>query len=471
MKNEKFLELMGEIDEELLERARAPKKNKPQKKIWISAIAACLALCITLGAIFGWRKPAENGGHDGAPGTEFGGGFDIEKAVMPEGEVSYAPFYEYYSEHGGIREFYKASIAEMLKTGEGENTVYSPANVYMALAMLAEATGGESRAQILSLLGAEEISEVREMAEALWMLSYEPGEKGTTVLANSIWFRNDYTPVLVEKTMKTLAEKYRVSTYSGRFTDEAYVAAMKEWVHEQTNGLLRDLKLDWEIDEDTAFEIISTIYFKDGWETKFGNTRNMTFYPTDDREGITCEFLVSDNDTVIAYGGENFIAIRKPFENGGSMLFVLPDRGYTTDDLLCDEEFLRFIADPNAWEDVSYGERNLRIPKFDISREEGIEEQIQNLGITDVFDWKKADFTPLVGNRKKPWVREINHGVRIKIDENGCEAAAYTQIGGIDVGSGGIPKLVKFDRPFIFSVLTEEGIPLFTGIVNNPAAS
>jgi hypothetical protein len=206
MKNEKFLELMGEIDEELLERARDPKKNKPQKKIWISAIAACLALCITLGAIFGWRKPAENGGHDGAPGTEFGGGFDIEKAVMPEGEVSYAPFYEYYSEHGGIREFYKASIAEMLKTGEGENTVYSPANVYMALAMLAEATGGESRAQILSLLGAEEISEVREMAEALWMLSYEPGEKGTTMLANSIWFRNDYTPLLVEKTMKTLAE-------------------------------------------------------------------------------------------------------------------------------------------------------------------------------------------------------------------------------------------------------------------------
>ena len=33
MKNEKFLELMGEIDEELLERARTPKKKK-YKGIW-----------------------------------------------------------------------------------------------------------------------------------------------------------------------------------------------------------------------------------------------------------------------------------------------------------------------------------------------------------------------------------------------------------------------------------------------------
>ena len=467
MKNEKFLELMSEIDEELLERARTPKKNKPRRSIWISAIAACLALCITLGAIFGWRRPAGTGGNGGDEGG-IGGGFDIEKAIMPETGVSYAPFYEYYGEHGGIREFYKASIAEMLRTEEGTNTVYSPANVYMALAMLAETTGGESRAQILSLLGAEDISEVREMAEALWMLSYEPGEKGTTMLANSIWFRSDYTPVLKENTVKTLAEKYRVSTYSGRFLDEAYVAAMKDWVHEYTNGFLKDLELDWEMDEDTAFEILSTIYFKDGWKTKFGGTRNMTFYPTDDREGIICEFLASDKDEVIAYGGEKFIAIRKPFASGGSMLFVLPDRGYTTDDLLCDEEFLRFIADPDAWEDVSYGERSLRIPKFDISREEGIEEQIQNLGITDVFDGGKADFTPLVGTQKKPNVREINHGVRIAIDEKGCEAAGYTQIGAADVVTGGIPKLVKFDRPFIFSVLTEEGIPLFRGIINNP---
>ncbi len=461
MKNEKFLELMSEIDEELLERAGKPKKKNMRKKVWISAIATCLALCMTLGAIFGLREPG---------GTVTANGFNIAAAVLPVGEVDEAPFYNYYRDAGGIKEFYKSSIAEMLKTEAGENTVYSPANLYMSLAMLAEATDGESREQILALLGKENIEEAREMAEALWTLSYEPGKKGTTILANSMWFRNDYTPLLKEATMKTLAKNYKVSTYSGRFENEAYVNAMKEWVHEHTNGFLKDLDMNWEMDCNTAFSILSTIYFKDGWDNIFEGTKNMTFYPTEESEGIKCEFLTVDGDNVIAYGGEKFTAISKPFANGGNMLFVLPDRGYTPEDLLTDEEFLRFIAEPEACGDKSYLPRDIRIPKFDISAEERIEEKIKNLGITDVFEQDKANFTPLVKDRH-PVVNKINQGVRIKIDEEGCEAAGYVKIDGIDGATSDMPKLVKFDRPFIFAVFTEEGIPLFTGTVNNPTLS
>ncbi len=459
MKNEKFLELIGEIDEELIERARNPKKNNTYKKVWISAIAACLAICITLGAVFGLR---------GTGGTVNVNGFNIAAAVFPSGEVDEAPFYNYYSQNGGIKEFYKASLAEMLKSEAGENTVYSPANLYMALAMLAEVTDGESRKQILALLGKENIDEAREMAEALWSLSYAPGEKGTTLLANSMWFRNDYTPVLREATINTLAKSYKVSTYSGRFTDEAYVNEMKNWVHEQTNGFLRNLEMNWNIDHNTAFVILSTIYFKDGWEEFFTETKNMTFYPTEEGEGVVCEFLTMNNTKITAYGGEKFTAIEKKFADGGNMLFVLPDRGYTTDDLLCDKEFMSFIADPAAFGNKSSEARDIRIPKFDISSEGRIDEKIKNLGITDVFDGKKADFTPLTKD-KTPEVREINQGVRIRIDENGCEAAGYVQISGADNAT--IPKLIKFDRPFIFAVFTEEGIPLITGIVNNPTLS
>jgi serpin B len=245
---------------------------------------------------------------------------------------------------------------------------------------------------------------------------------------------------------------------------------MKDWVHNKTNGFLEDLELDWELCEDTAFSILSTIYFKDGWKYKFSGTRNMTFYPDDESEGIVCEFLAVDDDKVKSYSGEKFIAIRKPFANGGDMLFVLPNREYTTNDLLADEEFLRFIVSPDEWQEVSYEKRDLRIPSFDISFESNIAETIKNLGITDVFDPTKADFTPLVGNKKKPIVNEINHGVRIKIDKEGCEAAGYTQIGAVDSVTP-IPKIVKFDRPFMFAVLTEGSVPLFTGIINNPTLS
>ena len=76
-----------------------------------------------------------------------------------------------------------------------------------------------------------------------------------------------------------------------------------------------------------------------------------------------------------------------------------------------------------------------------------------------------ADFTPLAKDVCL-WVGEINHGVRVKIDEKGCTAAGYTQ-GDVICGTD-VPNLVKLDRPFIFAVLTENGIPLFTGVVNNP---
>ena len=163
MKNTRFLELMNGVDNDLLERAAAPKKRTHRKKILFSALAACLALCIALGAIFG-GTPA---------GTISKNGFNIAKAVYPLEEPDKAPYYEYYVQNGGIAEFYKNSISEMLKTENGENALYSPANVYMALAMLAEMTEGETRAQILALLGEESMEELRETASALWALSYD----------------------------------------------------------------------------------------------------------------------------------------------------------------------------------------------------------------------------------------------------------------------------------------------------------
>ena len=53
----------------------------------------------------------------------------------------------------GLEPFFASSIREFLSNSNGENKVYSPLSVYMALAMLAEVTDSESRQQILDLLG------------------------------------------------------------------------------------------------------------------------------------------------------------------------------------------------------------------------------------------------------------------------------------------------------------------------------
>ena len=67
------------------------------------------------------------------------------------------------------------------------------------------------------------------------------------------------------------------------------------------------------------------------------------------------------------------------------------------------------------------------------------------------------------------FVSQVEHAARVKIDEEGCEAAAYTVM--IACGSAMPPREeVEFtvDRPFLFVITGRDGLPLFIGVVNQP---
>ena len=83
--------------------------------------------------------------------------------------------------------FLTDSIRQFLGGGDSENRVYSPMNVYMALAILAELTDGEGRAQVLSLLGADSVGAVQKQAKALWNASHREAGLVSSVLASSLW--------------------------------------------------------------------------------------------------------------------------------------------------------------------------------------------------------------------------------------------------------------------------------------------
>ena len=58
----------------------------------------------------------------------------------------------------------------------------------------------------------------------------------------------------------------------------------------------------------------------------------------------------------------------------------------------------------------------------------------------------------------------------MKVDEEGCEAAATTVIN-MNPGAAPSPREEVFftlDRPFLFAVTLDSGLPLFTGVVNQP---
>lgn len=362
----------------------------------------------------------------------------------------------------GLEEFMKNSASQFLSKAEEENCTYSPLNVYLALSMLAEVSDGESRNQILNALGAKNIENLREQVSSLWQANYQNDGVVTTLLANSLWM-ND-TVKYEKSTLETLAKKYFASSYSGTMGSKEYNKMLQDWLNKQTNGLLKEQADGIELSPDTIMAIASTIYFKGKWRNEFdkSNTKKEIFHAS--TGDITCDFM-HESTIQDLYYGENFTAIAKPFEHAGSMWLILPNEGVGVKDLIMNRTVMNL---PLHGGENKRAKVNLSMPKFDVDSTMDLINALKTMGIQNVFDSKLSDFTPMTKQIDNICVSDMIHSARVKVDEEGCEAAAFTVI--LETGAPMPTEEVDFtlDRPFLFVITGETGTPLFVGVVNQP---
>ena len=157
------------------------------------------------------------------------------------------------------------------------------------------------------------------------------------------------------------------------------------------------------------------------------------------------------------------------------MWFLLPDEGVSPEELLSDGEAMDFLftADKEEWEEQKFLIVNKAVPKFDVSSQFDLGEGLRELGVTDVFDPEKSDFSPMTaGGAGGIVLSRADHAARVVIDEEGCTAAAFTVMA--YAGAAKPPdEEVDFvlDRPFLFCITGISGLPLFVGVVNSPAGN
>lgn len=369
----------------------------------------------------------------------------------------------------GIREFYEITMQEFLKDAQGKNKVYSPLNVYMALAMLAETTDGESRQQILDLLHTDSMDTLRNNACILWNANYCDDGTVNSLLASSLWLSDKIK--YNENTLKMLADNYYASSFYGTMGSPEYNKMLQGWLNEQTGGLLEEQAGNVEMDPATVFGIATTVYFRAKWQNEFyaQNNTEEVFHAT---SGDMITEFMHQSGTGTYYWGENFGAIARNLKNSGNMLLILPDEDVTVEDLLSDEEVQEFIFDHYAFENQKFLIVNQSVPKFDVVSDFSLISGLKKLGVTNVFSAAEADFTPLVGESMIEDIMSVNeatHAARVMIDEEGCTAAAFTVM--LAAGAARPPEeKVDFvlDRPFLFAINGQDGQPLFVGIVNQP---
>ncbi|MBE6948333.1 MAG: serpin family protein [Ruminococcaceae bacterium] len=480
MNNEDIFNGITDIRDDIVERAEKHRFRKKRKyPLYITAVAAMLVVVMLIGI----SNPI---------GTN---AYAISIAEYPEmpqypNEEDYYKSngdwdYESYSEDmdswrsakesltsgieetGQLTHFLNETIPEFLADSNGENKVYSPLNVYLALSMLTELTDGNSREQILDLLGSEDIESLRSEANSLWRSNYNNDGQSTSILASSLWLNEDIS--FNQSTMDTIAENYYSSSYRGEMGSSDFNEAFHDWLNEQTGGLLEEQIESINFTPDTVLALATTIYFKAAWRDKFyeGLVKPDTFY-TENGE-ITCDYM-HKSDIRSYYKGESFTSVSESLTGNNNMWFILPDENISVDELLMETELVDFIQKGFEWENKTQYSVNLSVPKFDITSQIDLAEGLMNLGITDIFDSIVSDFSPMTEDAENLYVTQAQHDARVMIDEEGCTAAAYTVIVTEESCAEESAREIDFtlDRPFIFVITGPEGLPLFIGIVNQP---
>ena len=438
--SEKIFEAVTNISDELVENASA-KRRRPRRAWYMSAVAALLVVVIAV-ALF---KPG-------------GGALAIAEAA----------YHEYERLPDGITTpegCFEALTAQFLSGADEENAVLSPVNIYMALAMLAELTDGESRAQLLDLIGSQDIEAVREQAQAIWRACSMDVEEIQCVLASSVWLRDDQG--YVQETMDTLANTYYASSYRGEMGSGEINHAIQSWLNEQTRGLLEEQAATIETNPLTVLLLATTIYYSAQWMDEFNEELNYTDVFHAPSGDVDAEYMYSGR-FMDYYSGDGWGAVRLPLRGGNGMWFILPDEGVSMDALLQNEDVMRLMSAGEA-DGGEYARVYFSVPKFDIASQLDLIEGLMELGVTDVFDPDVSDFTPMTTETDGVFVSEATHAARVKIDEEGVEAAAFTVL---DAPTSMAPSdeeiYFTLDRPFLFAISSQDGLPLFAGVVNRP---
>lgn len=367
----------------------------------------------------------------------------------------------------GLTSFY-SSLTRQFLTGAGdENRIISPLNIYLALGMLSEITDGDSRSQILSLMGVRDINELRTKASALWEANYRDDGVVTSILANSLWLNEDIS--FNQNTLDTLAVVYYASSYQGEMGSDEFTEAFRKWLNDQTGGLLKEQAEGISLNPETVLALASTMYYKAAWADEFmaDNTSTDTFHASSG--DMECDFMHQTKEMEYV-DGANFTAVRKELSFAGDMWFILPDEGVSVDEMInqrgvLDELFAE--GDFEAEQDVKV---NLSMPKFDVSSDINLIDGLKALGVTDVFDPDVSDFSPMLDTLSEGLcVSQIEHATRVTADEDGVEAAAFT-VTSVAETALEPPTTVDFtlDRPFIFVITGEDDTILFVGTVNQP---
>ena len=358
----------------------------------------------------------------------------------------------------GVRLF-QASVEE------GKNTLISPLSVLYALAMTVNGADGNTLAQMEQVLGME-TEELNSFMRAY--LDLLPESKVYKLsLANSIWFKDDPNFLVEQSFLQTNADYYGAGAYKAAF-DEGTRNDINNWVKEHTDGMIPEI-ID-EIPDEAIMYLVNALAFDAKWADEYEEhqIREGRFTMEDGtRQDVDMmhseEYTYLEDD--LATGFIKYYKDRKY-----AFVAMLPNEGVSVSqyvDSLTGEHLRELLNNP---QDLTVF---ASIPKFETEYDIEMSEVLQEMGMTDAFDWRVADFSRLGTynvDGMNICISRVLHKTFISVSEQGTRAGAATAVEMVAEGAMEIVefKEVVLDRPFVYMLIDcETNLPFFIGTMMN----
>ena len=368
---------------------------------------------------------------------------------------------------------YLKTVNEVDQTGK--SFIYSPLSITYVLGMVNDAATGLTEKELEETLGFHEggIQAVNDYCKKLIDGLPKVDSKVTLNIANSI-FVNKNIAKLKPQFEQDMQTYYNAKAEALDFTASSTLDHINGWCDEKTKGMIPKI-LD-AVEPNMVTYLLNAIYFKADWASKFEekNTRNEAFTTPN---GSTQLPMMHQNVLISYLKSDTYSAVILPYGTGlWNMTVVLPEEGKTTDDVI-KELAESSVLNNRGWCDTGGNtfqpyEVDLKLPRFETNSDtdnlnNGLIGLMQKMGIHLAFD---REFAEIPNMCEGPiYIDMMRQKARIKVNEEGSEAAAVTIAGGMYSSySVGPVEYLKAtfhaNRPFVYVIRERSsGVILFVG--------
>lgn len=337
---------------------------------------------------------------------------------------------------------------------EPKSAIVSPISITYALGMLNNGASGETQAEINRVLGFGNAGADGINAFCQKMLTEAPTlDKLTKVMiANTVYMNKGYQ--LKADFISKAKTYYDAEPETRDFGDGKTRDVINKWGSDHTEKMIEEVLTEDDFDPSAVSYLLNAIYFKGEWTCKFDKAETVDEnFQTALRDDET-ECLVTNQcpmmhqlSTFNYYETADCQVLQLPYGNQTYNMTILLPKGNT--------RRLPSVPTAEQWKELNrsvFGvEVDVKLPRFEAYTDLVLNDIMKKLGMPDAFSDITANFSNFCV--APAYISLMKQTAKIKVDEEGTEAAAVTVIG-VEEKSNPIPSYVTFhaNHPFLYII-------------------